>query len=233
MVKKEFGTLIRSARLAKGYSLRELADRVSIDYSRLARIEHGNRPAPGLAGLRALAGALDVEMIELIVAAGTSHEVLEHLLWEERLQDEREGATSRSDSLAPAHLRRKNRFAVEVIARDGARCTAKLGEETLELFRFDRAAHLVAGIPPESVMVARERDALECAMVDNSWAMVIKRVRRLGQVTNLVLRGAGFELNSLHESRVVERLALREGEAVWAGVATPAVSTEAHHRESA
>jgi hypothetical protein len=107
----------------------------------------------------------------------------------------------------------------------------RLGEETLHLFRFDRAERLTAEIPPESVTVARERVTLKRAMVDNAWAMVIKRVRHLGQVTNLVLSGAGFELNALHESGAVRRLGLNEGEAVWAGVSTAVVSAVAQAKE--
>ena len=81
MVKVRFGSLLQSARQRKGYSLRDLAQRTGMNYSRLSRIEHGTRPAPGLAEIRRLADSLDVDMSELLVSTGTPREVMQHLLW--------------------------------------------------------------------------------------------------------------------------------------------------------
>ncbi|MCX6100741.1 MAG: helix-turn-helix domain-containing protein, partial [Candidatus Bipolaricaulota bacterium] len=58
--KREFGDLVHAARAEKNLSLRRLAGLSGVDYSRLARIEQGTRPAPDLASIRTLAGVLDL-----------------------------------------------------------------------------------------------------------------------------------------------------------------------------
>jgi transcriptional regulator with XRE-family HTH domain len=231
MVKQEFGALVRRARMKKGLSLRGLADRVALDYSRLARIEHGRRPPPDLMTIRLLAEVLDLDLADLVVAAGTSQEVVRHLLWAERLHGMPGGEGAAPSLVVPTALRRKNRFAVPIASRDGALCTARLGEEMLRLFFFDEAAEVIAEIPPEAVMVSRGGGALDALPVDNRWAMSIVRVRRLGQVTNLVLEGRGFELNALYAADSAVRLQLHRGTQVIAGVASTAVRVATTFKE--
>jgi transcriptional regulator with XRE-family HTH domain len=81
MGKARFGEMIKEARVDAGLSLREVAAKTGIDFTRLSRIEHGSRPAPGLSEIRILADLLNLDMVDLLVAAGTSREVMEHLLW--------------------------------------------------------------------------------------------------------------------------------------------------------
>ena len=86
MERREFGVVVREGRVRKGVSLRRLANLSGIDYSRLSRIETGTRPAPDLASIRALAGILDLDLGELLVASGTSRSVVEDLVWSERVR---------------------------------------------------------------------------------------------------------------------------------------------------
>jgi len=226
MVKVQFGDILREARAAKAFSLRELADRVGIDYSRLARIEQGTRPAPGLAEIRRLSETLELDMADLLVAAGTSREVMGHLVWSERIHTSR--STSEDASCVPeiSTLAAKNTYDVRVLERDGALCTVALGNCELHVFSFADALRLSVCIPPEGVVVHRDRAAAGASTADNVLPARIKKIRRLGQVTNLVLAGDGFELNSVHVGRRVAELALGEGDAVLATIQATSIRTK-------
>jgi len=223
MHKLAFGDLLATARRRKGYSLRDLAERTGLHYSRLSRIEHGTRPAPGLSEIRLLADCLDVEMSELLVSSGTPREVMEHLLWSERIQAA--GAGGRDAGGAPdwPGILRKNTYRLPILARDGARCRAALGAETLELFHFAPGGEAVVAIPPEAVLIFRSRPDPTACTLENVFAVRVKKVRRLGQVINLVLAGDGFELNALLSEGSVRRSRLIEGEAVFAAVPAAAI----------
>jgi len=220
--KRSFGDILRRAREAKALSLRQLAERVDIEYSRLAKIESGTRPAPRLAEVRRLADALDVDMGALVVAGGTSREVMDHLLWSERLQgDVDEGG--RTELPERAILLDKNTYRVRVIEREGALCTVELGRARLRGFSFVDAPELVARIAPESVVVHRSPTEAAASTAENVLPVRIRKLRRLGQITNLVLSGDGFEMNSLHAGPSVERTKMIEGDLVYAVIQATAV----------
>lgn len=224
MSKPEFGDLIRHARQRKGLSLRQLALEVEIDYSRLARIEQGTRPAPDLAAVRRLADVLELDMAALVVAAGTSREVVENLLWAERLHNGRlQGPQS---TLAPTQfaLAVKNVFHGDVLTREGALCTVRLGSDTVRVLSFSSRDELTFHVPPEAVVVHRAMPDPSGSTVGNVLDVRVKKIRTLGQATHLVLRGSGFELGSLHERQTIERLGLRLGDRVYASFQVTAIS---------
>jgi len=215
MVKLLFGDILREAREAKAFSLRELAEQVGIGYSRLARIEQGTRPAPGLAEIRRLSDALELDMADLLVAAGTSREVMGHLVCSERAHAGRSTAEDGPHLPEWSLLAVKNTYRARVLRRDRALCTVELGRCELNVFSFSDAPNLSVCIPPEAVVVHRGPEA---STADNLLPVRVKKIRRLGQVTNLVLVGDGFELNSLHVGRRVVEMALREGDRVLAAI---------------
>ena len=227
MRKPKFGDLLRAARQRKGYSLRDLAERTGIHYSRLSRIEHGTRPAPGLIETRMLADSLGIDMLDLLVSSGTPREVMEHLVWSERLRADLP-ATDRGAYLPErALLLAKNEYRVSVRRRHGALCMVLLGGIEVEVFSFSDAKNLILHVPPESVSVHRLRPGADSLTVGNVLPVCVKKVRRIGQVVNLVLAGEGFELNALHADRAVERMALSEGDAVFVSIPATAIRTEA------
>jgi len=197
MAKTQFGGLVRTARLRQRLTLRELAGRTGIDYTRLSRIEHGRRPAPDLPGIRRIADALSLEMSDLLVAAGTPREVVEQLLWSERLRTA--GALSDLAAYRPedSPLRRKNTFLVSVERRDGARTTVRLGEETLDVLSFSTSPRLWIEIPPEAIGVHRADLPGPLREGENVLPVRIEKLRQMGALLNLVLAGRGFELNAL------------------------------------
>jgi len=229
MPKTQFGELIREARIATGLTLRELAARVGMDFTRLSRIEHGSRPAPGLKNVRTLADVLHLDMVDLLVAAGTSREVMEHLLWSERLRVAEADSGVRSYHPEVSVLLAKNTFCVEVKVRDGALCTVSLGEESLVVFSFSSQGELLIEIPPEAVTIYRR--APKTGSAENLLSARVVKVRRLGQVTNVVLAGNGFELNTLQTGRRIEQMDLKEGEAVFASVQATAIRTRPSAKE--
>jgi len=217
--------MIRRARLRVGLSLRELASQAEMDYTRLSRIEHGSRPAPGLGEIRTLADLLGLDMLDLLVAAGTSREVMEHLLWAERLQHTETVPGIQAYNPDSSPLVAKNTFPVTVQGRDGALCRVSLGGEELAVFSFAAEIALVIAIPPEAIMVHREPPKTESCTADSVFPARVKKIRRLGQVTNLVLAANGFELNTLHTGERIECMNLKEGEAVFASVQATAIWT--------
>jgi transcriptional regulator with XRE-family HTH domain len=80
-MEKAFGTLVRQLRLQKGYSLRELARRISLSPNFLSKMELGHFPPPGekkivliaeileqnTDGLLALVGKVSSDLIEIIL----------------------------------------------------------------------------------------------------------------------------------------------------------------------
>jgi len=226
MGKPQFGNLLRRAREEKAFSLRQLAERVGIGYSRLAKIESGTRPAPGLAEVRRLSDVLGLDMADLIVAAGTSREVMEHLVWSERLQEATAGADVAGHLPERSTLLSKNTYCANVVEREGALCTLKLGKARIRAFSFSDADELVLRVPPEAVVVHVRPSEAAASTAENVLPMRVKKIRRLGQVTNLVLEGPGFEMNSLHAGRSVDRMELNERDTVYAAVQATAIRTE-------
>jgi len=225
MRKARFGDLLHAARRKKGYSLRDLAGRTGMNYSRLSRIEHGTRPAPGLAEIRTLADSLDVDMSDLLVSSGTSREVMEHLLWSERLASGGSKGPSKARLPEWSHLLEKNTYRVRVTRRDGALCTVRLGGETIEVLHFGREKEISISVPPEGVLVFRGRPDPDSCTAENVLSVRLKKLRRIGQVTDLVLVGDGFELNALQTEGSVRRLGLVEGDSIFAAIQTAAIRT--------
>ncbi len=191
MTVPELGMLLRSAREAQGATLREVARRAGMDASHLWRIERGDRPPPPLPQLRVLAELLNISLADLLVAAGTSKEVLETLLWAGRL------SFGGQEAFSPLHpdLWRRNTFLAPVVERSGARISVEIGEERLVALSFAQEDRLWVVIPPEAVLVIFGEEPL-------FWEANVLRarplkVRRIGQLTNVVLSCRGFEMNVL------------------------------------
>ncbi len=225
MSKSRFGDLLQAARRKKGLSLRNLAERTGLHYSRLSRIEHGTRPAPGLAEIRLLADSLDVDMSDLLVSTGTSRDVVEHLVWSEKLQTN--GSIDPPVSWLPewSVLFEKNTRHARVVRRDGALCTVLLGDAEVTVFDFSRARDLIIAIPPEAVLVFREHPGRGVCSAGNVLPVRVKKLRHIGQVSNLVLEGEGMEINALHMRSVIDSMALAVGDPVVALIPTTAIRT--------
>ena len=232
MAKVRFGDVVRRARLHSGLSLREAAARAGLDYTRLSRIENGSRPAPGMNQIRLLADLLHLDLVDLVAAAGVSREVMESLAWSERL------CFGRNDPQTWAHpphgsaLRTKNTFSVRVEERDGALCRVRLGDECLTVVSFSGGKHLLIEIPPETVVVHQGRPKARWGSAENVLVAEIRKCRRLGQVVNLVLSCAGFELNTLHSEWAVAGWKVEKGTRVVAAVQATAIRTSPCEEET-
>ncbi len=78
-----FGQLIRQARKDKGYSQRELAKLIGLDFTYLSKLENGrSNYAPKEGAIRSLANHLDLDEEELIFLAGRIPQQEEDLLKE-------------------------------------------------------------------------------------------------------------------------------------------------------
>lgn len=78
---QNFGKLIRQARKEKGYSQRELAKRLGLDFTYLSKLENNRADYPPKEDvIRALAKNLDLDEEELIYLAGRIPQQEEDLL---------------------------------------------------------------------------------------------------------------------------------------------------------
>jgi len=229
--KRSFGQMLRTAREQKGLSLRGLAKLVKIDYSRLAKIEHGTRPAPELAIVRRLSDVLGLDMAELVVAGGTSREVMENLVWSERLH---ECAGPAED---PAYRRNrralviKNVFWVRVLSREGALCSVSLGSDQLSVLSFSHEDSLGIRIPPDVILIHKGEPDPAVSSVGTILRVSVRKIRTIGQVVHLVLAGNGYELSALHARQAIDRLRIRVGDQVFATIPAAAISTGVSAKE--
>lgn len=66
----DFGSHIRELRKARGVSLRDLAERIKIDFTYLSKIENAKVEPPSEQKIRAMAKELHVDEEELLALAG-------------------------------------------------------------------------------------------------------------------------------------------------------------------
>lgn len=217
MPKASFGECLHRARVEQSLPLREVARRVGLDPSRLSRIEHGDRPPPSLPQIRALSQVLGVPMADLLVAAGTQKEVLETLLWSERLSFRKE------EAFVPFHpeLWEKNTFPAKVIGGKGALRLVRVGEVTLEVLSF-APGRLLVTLPPEAVLLFSCRP--QGLGTKNVFPGRVHKVRALGELLNVVLACPGFELNALAPEWAKE-LPIELGREIWVAIPAPSVRT--------
>lgn len=71
-ISDNFGALIKYTRTSKGYSLQKLGQLTDLSASYIQRMETGERKAPGVKVVESLAGALEIDMRELLQVAGLS-----------------------------------------------------------------------------------------------------------------------------------------------------------------
>lgn len=222
--KKAFGDLICAARSEKSLSLRRLASLSGVDYSRLARIERGTRPAPDLASIRTLAGVLDLDLGELLVAAGTSRSVMEDLVWSERIRLGRAVPDLGAYRPGLSRLRERNTFVGRVTARHGALCSVRVGGVLVRVLSFSPAARLRLVIPPETVRVSVAAPTEAGGSSTTLFSARVVKVRAIGQLVNLVLAADRFELNALYAADPSESIPAR-GDFVFVTLLTAAIHT--------
>jgi transcriptional regulator with XRE-family HTH domain len=206
-------------------SLRELSAKSGIEYTRISRMEHGTRPAPGLHHMRRLAELLSLNLVDLLVSAGTPREAVEQLLWVERLRQGAQQETLAEYTPQGHRAGLKNEFIAEVLQRDGALCRAQVGSETWTLVSFSHAARLKVRVPPEAVQifVSDPRDIL--SLPDNVFQSRVVKVRRIGSLLNVILSVGDVEINALVATQPAMRNKPAPGDAVYVVVPPAALST--------
>ena len=214
--------------MKEGYSLRRLAERAGLDYSRLAKIEGGTRPAPDLMTIRALAELLDLDLADLIVSAGTTREVVEDLVWSERLTL---GSAAPATSAYQPEVDGRNAFVVPVLDRKDGRCRIRLGREILTVFSFSSAKRLRIEIPPEAVVVFRDDPVPALGSSENVFCARVRKARRLGQVVDLILENGDCEINALVGRAQMDGLGSAEGGAVYVLIPPTMVRTSGVEEE--
>jgi transcriptional regulator with XRE-family HTH domain len=224
VTKRQFGDLIHTARAEKNLSLRGLASLSGVDYSRLARIEQGTRPAPDLTSIRTLAGVLELDLGELLVAAGTSRSVMEDLVWSERVRLGHAVTDLGAYRPGASRLLARNTFDGHVEKRHRALCTVRVGNVLILVLSFSRATSLRLVVPPETVSVSTVLPANATTSSSTALPARVTKVRPMGQLVNLVLAADGFELNALYAADRSE-LSPTRGDFVCVTLLTAAIHT--------
>ncbi len=195
-----------------------------MDYSRLARIEQGTRPAPDLMAIRSLARVLDLDVGELLVAAGTSRWVMEDLVWSERTRLGRSASALGAYRPIAPRLLARNTFDAKVLRREGALCSVRVGGVPLRVISFSHAPALRLVIPPEAVIVCAKRPAFDLGTSASVFEARIAKVRVTGQLVNLVLTSGEFTLNALRAAARHE-LSPTPGDSVHVTLLTATIHT--------
>jgi len=226
MSKAQFSEILHRARSEKGLSLRQLAAQSGIEFTRLSRMEHGTRPAPGLREMRRLAELLSLDLVDLLVSAGTPREAVEQLLWVERMQQAKRVKYLAEYRPEGHRAGIKNEFTASVIERDGAFCKARLGSEIWCLLTFSDATDLRVIVPPEAIVVFSSNPEPLAVMPCNIFRARIRKIRHVGKLLNLVLEVGGIELNGLALSIQGQEAQLKPGDERFVLISPVALLTE-------
>ena len=226
MPKATFGEILQKARSENGMSLRQLSAKSGIEFTRLSRMEHGTRPAPEIPQLRRLAEILSLDLVDLLVAAGTPREAVEQLLWVERTQQAKR--VERLAAYSPEGHRAglKNEFVATVVSRDGAICSAKLGTQIWSMLSLSEATQIRVIIPPEAIQVFSQDPRAFVLAPCNVFSACICKTRTIGALVNLVLEIGGIELNALLLRTSTQEAHLKVDDAVYVSISPVALSTE-------
>ena len=81
MSKNALGELIKNAREKKGMSQRELSRQSGIDNNTIAKLEKGERKKPNIFALKKIAYILDIDLKNILSAAGYEDEDIEFELY--------------------------------------------------------------------------------------------------------------------------------------------------------
>ncbi|MBU1048678.1 helix-turn-helix domain-containing protein [Candidatus Bipolaricaulota bacterium] len=226
MPKAQFSDILHKARSDKGLSLRQLATQSGIEFTRLSRMEHGTRPAPGLPEMRRLAELLSLNLVDLLVSAGTPREAVEQLLWVERMQQAKRVKYLAEYRPEGHRAGIKNEFVATVVERDGAFCKAMIGSETWCLLTFSDAAVLRVIVPPEAILMFSASPESIAWMPSNIFRTRVCKIRNVGRLLNLVLEVGGIELNALALSTPNHDVPTKLGDEMFVSISPVALLTE-------
>ena len=117
-----FGQRLREFRIQAGFTLRELAEKIGVDFSYLSKIETGALPPPSEKVILRLAQALNADKDELMSLAGRipsdiaellrNREAVQMLRSRSNIQKKEKRGSAMTDIFKP--LRKANRIAVPV-----------------------------------------------------------------------------------------------------------------------
>jgi hypothetical protein len=95
----------------------------------------------------------------------------------------------------------------------------------LRVLWFSSVDRIRIEIPPQAVLVLRSNPVDVLGSDENVFRARLTKLRRLGQIVNLVLRADGFELNALQSGSQVKSAGLRESTEVYLHVPASAIRT--------
>ncbi len=192
--REEFGRLIRDARKEKDIGLRELARKLKIDYSRLSRIERGERPPPDLELIVKLADFLDINKKKLLSLAGVPEDVL----------DIGEGKDE------------KNWISGRVCGKEGELTLVDTGKWKIRIVQEPEQKEVTLGLRPEDITLSVSEGSLSETSARNLVKGKIKDITPKGNYNWVKLNCESFELTVSITDTSLSKMDLETGKEVLA-----------------
>ena len=152
--RNKFGQIIREARKKRDIGLREFARQVEIDYSRLSRIERGERPPPDLELVLRMSDLLEIDKNELLRLAGVPKEVISNV------EDENI----------------ENWIPGRVCGKKGKLTLIKSGEWKIKIVKEPEKKHISLGLRPEDITLFVSNNSFSDTSARNQLKGAIKEI---------------------------------------------------------
>ncbi|PKK90234.1 MAG: hypothetical protein CVV64_10940 [Candidatus Wallbacteria bacterium HGW-Wallbacteria-1] len=181
-----FGPVLRELRKKRGLTLRELAAKVNMDYTRLSKIESGLRPVPDIMLLAGISKALGADLGLLARAAGVEGSIV---------VQSRDGI-----NLIPG----------TIISHSDGLALVKVAEgvEILALSSIERGKVNVA-VRPETITLSRVRP--ESSSARNSFEAKVAEVHHREGLSSVILRLGDLEVRAMVTNSALSDLAVTPG----------------------
>lgn len=195
--RQKFGKLVRSGRKEQGLGLRQLARILDMDYSRLSRIERGERPPPDLDSVVRMAGILDLDQQELLKLAGVPQTVI----------SKREG---------PLEEELINWVPGRVVGKKGQLTLVQVGEETFSVASSSSTSEVEVGIRPQDITLFVNKEKLSGSSARNRIQTKIEAIEPWENYNLVTVKGGGIKLDVAITDTSLSKMELSPGTEVLA-----------------
>lgn len=190
-----FGKKIREARAEQDIGLRELARRVGIDYSRLSRIERGERPPPDLQLVLNIARALRLNRERLLALAGVPEEVISSMTGREGVENWIPGRVS---------------------DKQGKLTVIRVGSGSFKVVKEPETEDVLVGLRPEDITLFLSDDSFSNSSARNRIEGRVTTVEPQGNYNWVIVDCGGFNLKVAITDTSLSKMDLQPGKQVFA-----------------
>ena len=168
-----------------------------MDYSRLSRIERGERPPPDLDSVVRMAGILDLDQQELLKLAGVPQTVI----------SKREG---------PLEEELINWVPGRVVGKKGQLTLVQVGEETFSVASSSSTSEVEVGIRPQDITLFVNKEKLSGSSARNRIQTKIEAIEPWENYNLVTVKGGGIKLDVAITDTSLSKMELSPGTEVLA-----------------